>query len=81
LKAKSIERSIQDKSRIIQTNCHILRNVQQPSNIPNNNEHNIYITYCQKPHIGLHGQHSYPCSNKETIAQDDKRSTQNTLGA
>jgi len=55
--------------------------VQQPSNIPNNNEHNIYITYCQKPHIGLHGQHSYPCSNKETIAQDDKRSTQNTLGA
>jgi len=26
-KTRSMERSIQDKSRIIQTNCHVLRNV------------------------------------------------------
>ena len=78
---RQMERSIQDESRIIQANCHVLRNVQQPSNIPNNDEHNICTTYRQKPHTGLHRQHSHSCSNKETITQDNERSTQNTSGA
>jgi len=55
--------------------------VQQPSNIPNNDKHNICTTYCQKSYTGLYGQHSHSCSNKETIAQDNERSTQNTSGA
>jgi len=76
-----MERSIQDKSRIIWTNCYVFQNVQQPSNIPNDDEHNIHATYRQKPHIGLHGQHSYPHFNKETITQDNERNTQNTSGA
>ena len=80
-KTRLMERSIQDKSRIIRTNCHVLWNVQQPSNISNDDEHNICTTHRQKPNIGLHGRHSHPCSNKETTAQDDKRSTQNTSGA
>ena len=54
-KTRSMERSIQDKSRIIQTNCHVLQNVQQPSNISNDDEHNIHTTHRQKPNIGLHG--------------------------
>jgi len=76
-----MERSIQNKSRIIQANCHVLWNMQQPSNIPNNDEHNIRTTYRQKPHTGLHGQYSHSCSNEETITQDDERSTQDTSGA
>ena len=75
-----MERSIQDESRIIRANCYVLRNVQQPSNIPNNDEHDICTAYHQKPHTGLYGRHSHSCSNKETITQDDERSTQNTLG-
>jgi len=55
--------------------------VQQPSNIPDDDEHNIHATYHQKPHIGLDGRHSHPCFNKETITQNDERSTQNTSGA
>jgi len=55
--------------------------MQQPSDIPNDDEHNICTTYCQKPDTGLHGQHSHSCSNKKTITQNDKRSAQNTLGA
>jgi len=75
-----MERSIQDESRIIRTNCHVLRNVQQPSNISNNDEHNIRTTHRQKPNTGLHGQHSHPCSNKEIITQNNERSTQDTSG-
>jgi len=52
--------------------------VQQPSNIPNNDEHNIRTINHKKPYTGLHGQYFHLRSNKKTTTQDYKRSTQNT---